>query len=177
VITAPGAIQPGRKELESISEPDSFHFRKPYFLTKATYDNKYNRRAKTILYFARNHGIKLAGDREADEFATFFNTELNKTQVCDTANALIAEGGEGFYTGLMTVKSFGKLNDPRPKLKNSTLPVLIMKGQCDNQPWGYTTEFLELFTNHQFVVVPDAGHNIFIEQPGAYQKTIRDFLR
>jgi proline iminopeptidase len=53
---------------------------------------------------------------------------------------------------------------------------LIMKGQCDNQKWGYVTEYFDLFRVHQFTVIPNAGHSISIEQPDRYLETIRRFL-
>jgi len=76
----------------------------------------------------------------------------------------------------MTVRSFTETKDPRPKLKGLKIPVLIMKGQCDNQPWGFANEYLELFPNYQLNIIPDAGHSISVEQPELYLKTIRDFL-
>ena len=42
--------------------------------------------------------------------------------------------------------------------------------------WGYTAEYFDLFRNHRFVMVKNAGHNIFIEQPDTYIETIRNFL-
>jgi len=96
--------------------------------------------------------------------------------VCDTAHAVIPEGTEGYYVHYMTRLSLGKVPDPRPALKNCNVPVLIMKAQCDNQPWGYTQEYIELFRNHKFVLIKNAGHNIFIEQPAEYIKTIAGFL-
>ena len=76
----------------------------------------------------------------------------------------------------MTVRSFSTIKDTRPKLKDCTFSILIMKGQCDNQPWGFVNEYLELFPNHQLKIIPDAGHSISIEQPELYLETIRDFL-
>jgi proline iminopeptidase len=176
VITAPGPIQPGNNRYASIAAPDSFHFRTPYFTNRMGNEKAENIRSRTIFYFARTFGMKIASDHEADEFATYLTTELNKSMVCDTSKAVIAEGTEGFYVHYMTLKSFGRLSDPRPKLKNFTAPVLIMKAQCDNQKWGYTQEFLDLFSNSKLVVVPDAGHNIFLEQPGEYVRLIGEFL-
>ena len=124
----------------------------------------------------REFGKKLASDKEADQCATYFTNDLNRTMVCDTANAVIAEGTEGYYVHYMTRMSLGRLQNPRPKLAQCDIPVLIMKAQCDNQKWGYTTEYFDLFRNHQFVLVKNAGHNIFIEQPGLYVETIRKFL-
>jgi proline iminopeptidase len=76
----------------------------------------------------------------------------------------------------MTFKSLRQVNDPRPKIKNSKIPILVMKGQCDNQKWGFTNEYLELFVNHQLIIIPNAGHFISVEQPDLYKKIIREFL-
>jgi pimeloyl-ACP methyl ester carboxylesterase len=51
-----------------------------------------------------------------------------------------------------------------------------MKGQCDNQKWGFTNEYLVLFRNHQFAFIPDAGHFISVEQPESYIKAIKEFI-
>ena len=111
-----------------------------------------------------------------DGFQTVLDGELNKATVCDSSKALKAESGGGFYAQVMTVRSLRGIKDPRPKLKGLNTPVLIMKGQCDNQPWGAAKEYLELFPNHQLKIIPDAGHSISVEQPEVYLETIRDFL-
>jgi len=85
--------------------------------------------------------------------------------------------GTGYYDQVMTAQSFSTAPDPRPKLTNTTIPILIMKGQYDNQKWGFTHEYLDLFPRHRLVVFPNAGHCIACEQLPAYQATIRDFLR
>lgn len=51
-----------------------------------------------------------------------------------------------------------------------------MKGQCDNQPWGATEEYLKLFPVHKFVYVREAGHFINVEQHDTYIREIRNFL-
>ena len=76
----------------------------------------------------------------------------------------------------MTYNSLMKVNDPRPKLKTIKIPVLIIKGQCDNQKWGFTNEYLQLFQNSELAIIPGAGHFISVEQPELYIKTIRQFL-
>ena len=84
--------------------------------------------------------------------------------------------GYGYYSQLMTFVSLRQVQDPRPKLKNSSIPVLIMRGQADNQKWAYTREFMDLFINHRLVIVPRAGHFIYLEQPESYINTIKEFL-
>lgn len=176
VFTGPGPIPPIRQELSKIKAPDSLHLKEPTYSNAQANEEANTMRTRTIAWWARAFGKKLAPDKEADDFATCLNNKLNKATVCDTAKALKAEGGGGFYVQVMTVQSFSQVQDPRPKIKNSKIPVLIMKGQCDNQKWGYTNEYLELFSNHQLAVIPNAGHAISVEQPELYLKTIREFL-
>lgn len=175
IITAPAPIQPARKELERVDAPDSLELRVPYISARLAQQKTASLRSR-VMYALARRGTKLAGDREADAFATWLTNELNKSMVCDTANAVIAEGTEGLYVQLMTSGSLRNVKDRREKIKQLQVPVLIMKAQCDNQPWGYTAEYLELFAVHKFLLVKNAGHNIFIERPDAYVRAIDDFL-
>lgn len=176
IFTGPAPIQPQDEQLTKINPPDSLRLRKPLFTNAAANQKVINARIKFIAYLARSFGIKLASDEEADDFQTYLTNETNKSTVCDTLKAPKAEAGGGFYSQVMTVRSFDEIKDPRLKLRGSEIPVLIMKGQCDNQPWGYTKEYADLFPNHQLKIIPDAGHSISIEQPELYLKTIRGFL-
>ena len=177
ILTSPGPIQPVKEELADLKEPENLHLRKPEYSNSEANEKVQNVRSNLIARTALLFGWKLASDKEADDFQTCLNRELNKSTVCDTSNALEAEGGGGYYAQIMTVQSLSGIQDPRPKLKDSHLPVLVMKGQCDNQKWGFTNEYLQLFPNYKFEVIPGAGHSISIEQPALYLKTIRDFLK
>lgn len=176
IFTGAASIQPMRKELLNIKAPDSLHLKNPPFSNREANEKSQNIRSNATAFWARNFGKKLASDKEADDFQTYLNRELNKATVCDTAKTLKAEGGGGFYAQVMTVKSFSEIKDPRAKLRNCKAPILIMKGQCDSQPWGFVNEYLELFPNHMLKIIPEAGHSISVEQPELYIKTISDFL-
>lgn len=176
ILTGPGGIPPIREELLYSSSPDSLNLRKPPYSNKEAHEKSNNIRTSGITFWAKTFCKKLASDKEADDFQTYLNSGLNKAIVCDTSKALKAEGGGGFYVQVMTVQSFSEMKDPRPKLKDCKVPILIMKGQCDNQPWGFVSEYLELFPNHLLKIIPDAGHSISVEQPELYLTTIRDFL-
>lgn len=177
IITGAGPIQPWHDALLNITAPDSLNLRKPISSNKAANKNFNNIRMDAVRFFAKSFGIKIATDKEADNYQTYLNNELNKATVCDTSKAWKAEGGGGFYAQLMTVKSFNKIQDPRQKLKGLYFPILIMRGQCDNQPWGVVHEYLELFPNYQLKIIQKAGHSIAVEQPELYLKTIREFLK
>ena len=176
ILTGPGPIQPMHEELVNTNAPDSLHLRKPPYSNREASKKSKNIRIRAITFWAKSFGKKLASDKEADDFQTYLNIGLNKATVCDTSKALNVEGGGGFYAQVMTIQSFNKVQDPRPKLKGLKIPVLLMKGQCDNQPWGFMNEYIELFPNHQLKIIPDAGHSISVEQPERYLKTIREFL-
>ncbi len=176
ILTGAGPIQPMREELLNTNAPNSLNLRKPFYTNREANEKSNNIRTNFIRFWAESFGKKLASDLEADDFQTYLNNELNKATVCDTSKALKAEGGGGFYAQVMTVQSFNEIKDRRTKLKGSKVPILLMRGQCDNQPWGSLNEYLELFPNHQLKIIPDAGHSISVEQPELYLKTIREFL-
>ena len=176
IFTGAGAIQPMKQELLNVNPPDSLNLRNPPYSNREANQKSKNIRMDASTYWAKSFGKKIATDKEADDFQTYLNSELNKSTVCDTSNALKAEGGGGFYAQVMTVRSFSEIKDPRPTLKDCKVPILIMKGQCDSQPWGFVNEYLELFPNHQLKIIPDAGHSISVEQPELYLKYIREFL-
>ena len=176
IFTSPGPIYPVLQQLKNDTAPDSLHLKAPFFSNKDGNEKTNNIRTRAIIFWANQFNKKLASDEEADNFATYRNTMVNRSTVCDTANIPKATAGSGFYAGIMTLKSLGQVKDPRPALKNLNIPVLVMKGQCDNQPWGFTNEYLSLFSNHQFKWIPGAGHFIAVEQPLYYIEAIKDFL-
>jgi proline iminopeptidase len=127
-------------------------------------------------FLASSFGWKLASDEEADEFASFGSYAVNRSTVCDTANIPAMDVGGGYYAGVRTYKSLLEVKDYRATLKALDLPVLILKGQCDNQPWGYTSEYTQVFKNHKLEVIPSAGHFLWIEQPHRSYLAIMQFL-
>ena len=176
IFTGPGPIQPGRSELRDLAPPDSFQLRSPIFSNQQGIQSTENLRSKVTAYLAQRFGIKLADDQEADDFATFQGRLLNRSVVCDTSKFPPNLGGAGCYVQICTVYSLAELKDPRPSLKAIQCPVLVMKGQCDNQKWGFTKEYLDVFPNSRLEIIPNAGHAIGFEQPALYLQTIRSFL-
>jgi len=176
IFVSPGPIYPINNLLANASIPDSIHLRNPFFTNAEGNKIANNIRTKAMLFFAINFGKKIATNKEADEFATYLNYEVNRSTVCDTSKILKAEAGDGFYAGVMTFNSLTKVKDSRIRIKDSQVPVLVIKGECDNQKWGFTNEYLQLFKNHELAIIPNAGHFIAVEQPESYIKTIQQFL-
>ncbi|MBK7030914.1 MAG: alpha/beta hydrolase [Bacteroidales bacterium] len=176
ILTGPGPILPISKSYQKLKSPDSLNLKKPASTNADANRKASNLRMKFVKAWAITTGKKIADDSEVDAWQSILGGELNKSIVCDIAKAPKASAGSGFYCQLMTIKSFSQVKDPRPDLKHSTCKVLIMKGQCDNQPWGVTAEYLNLLPDCRLKVIPSAGHMIEIEQPSEYLRIISEFL-
>jgi proline iminopeptidase len=77
----------------------------------------------------------------------------------------------------MTVKSFPEVDDKRSRLKKIDIPILILRGQCDNQKWGFTKEYLDLFSNSKLEIIKGVGHNLIHGGKEEYYELIEQFLR
>ena len=177
IMTGPGPIFPTNRSLANIKAPDSLNIKEPFFSNRDGNKAVYTFRDKIIKWWAYALGFKLVSDKEADDFFTHLNSALNRSALYDTSLAFESYGGGGYYAHLMTLKSLTDIEDPRKKLASLDVPILILKGQYDNQKWGFTNEYLSLCKNASLKIVPQAGHFIYIEQPEIYYKEIKDFLR
>ncbi len=176
IFTSPGPVFPINETLRNIIPPDSLHLKAPIFTNRQGNLEANNLRSKTIAFFAHTFKKKIATDTEADDFASYLNATVNRSTVCDTSKVVKAEAGSGYYASVITFNSLFEITNPRPKLKNTKIPVLVIKGQCDNQEWGFTQEYLTLFHNSRLACIPGAGHDITIEQPELYFTAISHFL-
>jgi proline iminopeptidase len=176
IFTSPGPIYPINKTEINIPTPDSILIRPPLYTNREANTSSTNIHISTIKYFATRFGKKIASDKEVDEYADFLDSKTYKSALCDTSVNLPNRGGNGYYASIMTYKSLLLLKDFRPEIREVKIPVLIMKGECDNQPWGATNEYLSLFPNHKFKLVPNAGHFINVEQNEIYIREIKNFL-
>jgi proline iminopeptidase len=182
ILTNPGPLYPYPSELNAVKAPDSLHLGKP-LITNAEGNKKVkNLRTSAMQFCAEHFSIRLAPDNEADEFNTWAGYMVNRSTVYDTSKAVnISEVKSipslaGYYSQVMTFKSLAEEQDPRPKLKDIDIPLLVLKSQYDNQIWGGTQEYLQLFKKHKLIIIPNAGHIIETEQAELYVKFIREFL-
>jgi proline iminopeptidase len=72
--------------------------------------------------------------------------------------------------------SMGQRHDYRQALKTVTTPVLVIHGEKDIQPAQASQDYANLFPNAQFVLIPNAGHFPFADQPEQFSKAVGDFL-
>ncbi len=176
IFSGPGPLLPIRKKLAHIEPPDSLNLQEPHFSNQQGNAAAQNLRSQAMHKWAFISGKKLASDEEADRYCTYLFSELNKSAVSDTTRQQTATGGAGYYAHIMTVKSFSQVTDRRPQLQNSPVPMLLLRGQTDNQKWGFAQEYLTLFPHHTLTIIPNSGHFIDVEQPVVYLRAIRAFL-
>lgn len=60
--------------------------------------------------------------------------------------------------------------DPRSQLHGNQTPLQLLRGQCDNQPWGVVPDYLALYPNARLEIEPGAGHVIATERPADYAR-------
>lgn len=176
VLTGPGPILPINRSIANEVPPDHLNLKKPEFSNKEGNEKIYTWRSRTIFRWAYLFNSKLVTDNEVDNFFTCLNKELNKSTNCHIENQEAYESGGGYYSHIMTVKSFNQVENKRNKLKKLHTAILILRGQCDNQKWGYTKEYTELFSNTQLKIIEGAGHDILNKKEKVYYSLVRDFL-
>ncbi|MDP1844361.1 MAG: alpha/beta hydrolase [Sediminibacterium sp.] len=176
ILTCPGSVKPVCDSVEKLKAPDSLHLKDPIDVNSKTISFALKPRYIAIRAWAFA-GKKLASDEEVDSYLNKMASVFTKGLVYDPLKVLPEEGGGGGYCNIKTPPSYSKLADPRPKLKNNTIPVLIIKGQYDNIPWGNTKEYIDIFKNSQLKIIEKAGHDIYIEKPNEYLQAMQLFLK
>jgi len=176
IFSGPGPMLPFNRKLRSILPPDSLNLIEPKFTPRAANKKMASLRSKMIDLWANIAGRKLASDEEVDQYFTALNSELSKSTSCDGSMNIKTESGLGYYSHIMTVKSFYSVANKRAKIKDNQTPLLILRGQCDNQKWGHTQEYLSLFKNSNLKIIESAGHSIPVERQSEYIKYILEFL-
>lgn len=178
LLEGPGPMLPVNENLKNLAPPDSLALQNPVFSNRQGNRDAYNFRSTLMRLWALRSGRKLAGDREADEFFTYLNGYLNRSVSChaEVEEMKLVPGG-GYYAHIMTVQSFDKVEDRRDLMHELQLPVLLLRGQCDNQEWGYTKEYLDLLPNSRLVIVPNSGHDLIGGNREAWFQDVSGFLQ
>ena len=76
----------------------------------------------------------------------------------------------------MTLKSLNQVGNKRAFLRGLDTPILILRGQCDNQKWGYTKEYLNIFRDAKLEIMEGVGHHIIHPKKEEYLNLIVEFL-
>ena len=177
IMTGPGPVFPLNEALATLKAPDSLNLKSPSFSNAQGNKEVYTFRDKCIRWFAYRTGKKLASDEEVDDFFTHLNNQLNRSALYDVSKLKESTGGGGYYSHIMTYRSLHNMVDTREKMKDLRVPVLLLRGQYDNQGWGYVQEYLQLLPMVHMEIIPKAGHFIHEEQADLYYERIFTFLK
>jgi pimeloyl-ACP methyl ester carboxylesterase len=72
--------------------------------------------------------------------------------------------------------SMGQRHDYRSALADADAPVLVIHGADDLQSEAASHMYVEAFPNAEFVVIQDASHFSFEEQPEQFAQIVAEFL-
>jgi proline iminopeptidase len=176
ILDGPGPILPVNWQLGRETPPDSLNLQAPEYSNKEGNRQANNLRSRAMEKWAYLFNRKLASDKEADDFFTFLNQALSRSTYCVAPDSIKYEGGGGYYAHIMTFKSFAAVADRKIELKDIQTPVLILRGQCDNQKWGYTSEYLRLLPNASLKIIPNSGHDLIGSSREQYFELVSTFL-
>ena len=111
----------------------------------------------------------LMSDHTADGLYQQFVRSLDMSSGCpDAAEAerpADATAGYGLWVNIATVTAASKAADPRPALRRSQTPVLVLRAQCDYLRWEVTREYRDTFPRSTMLTVDGAGHTVLADKP------------
>lgn len=121
----------------------------------------------------------LAGDREMDRRFVPIYRESAPALFCDDQLAeRVGTTGLGYYAHYVPQLHPDPADEPVHigRLSMIRAPVLVIKPSCDYVPWSALAVYQRVFPQAKFVMVPDAGHVAYLEQPALYSDLVHAFL-
>jgi pimeloyl-ACP methyl ester carboxylesterase len=120
---------------------------------------------------------RAAGDREMDaRFAGIYG-RTRPALFCDPALAgLASTDGVGFYAAYVPQLHPDRTVVPPAAVAGLTVPVLVIRPECDYIPAEMTDSNVRALPTARRVVLPDAGHQAYLERPAAYLQLVTSFL-
>ena len=90
----------------------------------------------------------------------------------EVPGGLVAYGGPSEFTVTGTLKTW----DIMDRLAEIHVPTLLVGGRYDECTPGHLEEMHRRITGSQLVIIEDASHLCFAEQPSEFNKTIDSFF-
>ena len=117
-----------------------------------------------------------------DEVAgAFFDRVTNEFYLphlgCEGAHLGVVSNGYGFWANRMTARDLDAVEDPKPRLSRSEIPVLILRGECEYMHRAVAEQYLTVFRHSSLVEISGAGHMIYWEQPTDFLRAVFEFLQ
>lgn len=100
------------------------------------------------------------------------NYERNGENFCDDPPAAIKNASFVFAAVMGSLGDF----DFRPMLKKLQIPVLVVEGEKTNVPLDSTREWAKSPPNARLLLIPNAGHAAFVDQPEILVRELEVFL-
>jgi proline iminopeptidase len=94
----------------------------------------------------------------------------------DTTTQWPEQGKPGGWMVWAGYISMGQRHDYRAALAEVTAPVLVIHGTEDIQSEAATRLYVDAFPHAEFVVIENAGHSSFEDQPDQFAALIKSFL-
>jgi pimeloyl-ACP methyl ester carboxylesterase len=121
----------------------------------------------------------LAGDAEMDRrFAAIYG-QTAPALFCDPGlTGRLGREGVGYYANQIPqlYPDDATAAIDRSRLSTLRAPALVVKPACDYLPWAAATGYLAAVPGARLVLLPDAGHQAYLERPDAYAGLVRAFL-
>jgi proline iminopeptidase len=134
--------------------------------------------AMLLLRINPRAAVRFLPESEADAFGAAVFTSLIEGTVCDPAHVPGNFRGElSVWTSQMTARDLKKLDmDLSERLASVDIPVLVLRGECDYGKWEVAYQYKELFVDSRLLLVKDAGHMLFLDQPEIFVDAVCAFL-
>jgi proline iminopeptidase len=110
-----------------------------------------------------------------DEFAKYYVSVMDEAAL-ERASEIPQQGQPGGWMVWAQYLSMGRQHDYSGALTNVSAPVLVIHGAEDMQSEAASRLYSEAFPNGEFVVIENASHFVFQEQPEAFAKVVAEFL-
>ncbi|SCE99456.1 proline iminopeptidase [Micromonospora viridifaciens] len=116
-----------------------------------------------------------AGDAEMDARFADLHGATAAGLVCPGHRTPATPDRLGFYAN-QVIDGKSATMDVRPGLRRLATPALVLKGGCDYLPWHFATDYRDAMPGTRLVYFPDAGHQLYDEQPDRYRAVVAAFL-
>lgn len=121
----------------------------------------------------------MAGDREMDRRFSAIYRNSTPALFCDKQLAdQVGTTGVGYYAHYVPQLHPDPADVPLhlDQLAMIKVPVLVIKPACDYVAWSAVVGYQRAFPHAQLVMIPNAGHVAYVEQPALYTALVQAFL-
>ena len=121
----------------------------------------------------------VAGDREMDRRFSAIYRDSTPALFCDKRlTDQVGTTGVGYYAHYVPQLHPDPADVPLhlDRLAMIKVPVLVIKPACDYVPWSAIAGYSSAFPQARLVMLPDAGHVAYLEQPALYTSLVNAFL-